>query len=387
MKRITRSFEPLNKAMGPEFWLMIRPFISIVLLIMMLPSMWILIKISLDTPTEDRVPIGDTIGGIMGPFVALLAAFLTFMAFYIQKLANDQVKNQFVMQSIETAFTEMCKIHRENVEGFELRSADRTVFWRGRRCFTYMIEELRWVFKVVDYVCHKENISLDKMFVSDLSYRLFFFGVDNIKPNEGPEKLWSLSSPKTNARKALNANEERIVQVVIHELQSIQRAYDAQLQRKKADLYGALLLNLHSHIPREEFKEVYLYYYPFSGHVVRLSHTYRQLYMTVCFIAENQKLIGGDKEQLETKKRFLRILRSQLNSDEQLLLYYNGLCFGKSWFDKGLFTEFKMIHNIVLPQANFGLHPKDHQILKDWIKYHPDEILFEWDENILPSEK
>lgn len=29
--------------------------------------------------------VGDTIGGVMGPFIALIAAFLTFMAFWIQK--------------------------------------------------------------------------------------------------------------------------------------------------------------------------------------------------------------------------------------------------------------------------------------------------------------
>lgn len=33
--------------------------------------------------------IGDTINGIMGPFIAIAAVLLTFAAFYIQKEAND----------------------------------------------------------------------------------------------------------------------------------------------------------------------------------------------------------------------------------------------------------------------------------------------------------
>ncbi len=33
--------------------------------------------------------IGDTIGGIMSPFIALAAVFVTFLAFYIQYQANQ----------------------------------------------------------------------------------------------------------------------------------------------------------------------------------------------------------------------------------------------------------------------------------------------------------
>jgi uncharacterized membrane protein len=42
--------------------------------------------------------VGDAIGGIMNPIVAIAAALLTFMAFYIQKLANDELKDQFLQQ-------------------------------------------------------------------------------------------------------------------------------------------------------------------------------------------------------------------------------------------------------------------------------------------------
>ena len=34
--------------------------------------------------------IGDTIGGTMSPFVGILAAVLTFMAFWIQYQANEE---------------------------------------------------------------------------------------------------------------------------------------------------------------------------------------------------------------------------------------------------------------------------------------------------------
>lgn len=42
--------------------------------------------------------VGDALDGILNPIIAIAAALLTFMAFYIQKLANDELKNQFIHQ-------------------------------------------------------------------------------------------------------------------------------------------------------------------------------------------------------------------------------------------------------------------------------------------------
>lgn len=42
--------------------------------------------------------VGDAVGGILNPIIAIAGALLTFLAFYIQKLANDDIKNQFLEQ-------------------------------------------------------------------------------------------------------------------------------------------------------------------------------------------------------------------------------------------------------------------------------------------------
>lgn len=44
--------------------------------------------------------IGDTIGGIMGPFVAIIASFLTFLAFLMQYQANEIQKKELKRQSM-----------------------------------------------------------------------------------------------------------------------------------------------------------------------------------------------------------------------------------------------------------------------------------------------
>lgn len=50
---------------------------------------WALVKHSwIDFSTTGQ--IGDTIGGIMGPFIAIAAAGLTFIAFWVQCKANIQ---------------------------------------------------------------------------------------------------------------------------------------------------------------------------------------------------------------------------------------------------------------------------------------------------------
>lgn len=51
-----------------------------------------------DNKPENFGVIGDALGGILNPVIAIAAALLTFLAFYIQKLANDELKNQFLYQ-------------------------------------------------------------------------------------------------------------------------------------------------------------------------------------------------------------------------------------------------------------------------------------------------
>jgi hypothetical protein len=48
---------------------------------------------------SDSSSVGDTISGLMNPFIGISAAILTFLAFYIQKQANDEIKIQFKDQS------------------------------------------------------------------------------------------------------------------------------------------------------------------------------------------------------------------------------------------------------------------------------------------------
>lgn len=59
--------------------------------------------------------MGDHLGGSTAPFIGGLACILTFMAFWAQIRANDEVKLQFKVQQFESQFSEMVRLNRENV--------------------------------------------------------------------------------------------------------------------------------------------------------------------------------------------------------------------------------------------------------------------------------
>lgn len=80
-----------------------------------------------------------------------------------------------------------------------------------------------------------------------------------------------------------------------------------------------------------------------NGHSNQLAHYYRQLFQTVKFIV-SQTIFT-----YEEKRKYIRILRSQLSNEEQVLLFYNWFSgFGKEWENENnsFLTDYRMIHNV-----------------------------------------
>lgn len=97
-----------------EFWKSFIWFLVIALLICCLP--WLLAKHSwIDFSTTGE--IGDTIGGIMGPFIAIAAAGLTFIAFWVQYKANIQQRHDIAIERFESNLFEMIHIQQEITNG------------------------------------------------------------------------------------------------------------------------------------------------------------------------------------------------------------------------------------------------------------------------------
>jgi len=61
-------------------------------------------------------PIGDTFGGIMGPFIAILAAWLAYKAFLMQYEANQQIKKDSEISRFETNFFQLLALQQKITE-------------------------------------------------------------------------------------------------------------------------------------------------------------------------------------------------------------------------------------------------------------------------------
>jgi heme/copper-type cytochrome/quinol oxidase subunit 2 len=124
-----------------------------------------------DEPNE----IGDTIGGILGPVIAIIVAALTFLAFWVQYKANEQQKSDLKTERFESKFYELLKFHMTNVDEMNIGNA---VF--KRKCFVHMFYELKLCYNIVlsykglliqTHPASEEYSSIDEY---DLAYKIFF---------------------------------------------------------------------------------------------------------------------------------------------------------------------------------------------------------------------
>jgi len=344
----TKSFQPVISKTTDEnehkpnqldwkiYFLLVLAFVTIVLAFI---SPFILTRPSVnqDFDFSTSGQIGDTIGGLMNPFIALAGVIVTGLAFYIQYKANQQQRELFLkeqaenkrqlqeqidnqnkqnqLQQFESQFYEMLKLHRENIsemkingydfeEGRTLKKFEKTT--EGRKIFVTMKTEFECILSIYskDRKLNKEGFQK--------CYKLFFSGLEEFDKTYPDENIFT-----ELFRKARKQHQEP-------ELDKITTNQD----RKEFLPYAKLYFN----------------YKPFAGHSSRLGHYFRHLYLTVKSIANSTIVTDYDE-----KMKYLRILRAQLSNHEQILLFYNWLSeYGSDWENKkhSFFTEYCMIHNL-----------------------------------------
>ncbi len=287
--------------------------------------------------------IGDTIGGLMNPFIALAGVLITGLAFYVQYKANELQRELFLLnqeetrshlqqqidhqnyqikeQQIESQFYEMLKLHRENIiemkingydfEEFKNVSKGKKVLLRkfekvteGRKIFVTMKTELEFIIAL-----YKTHYTLDKRGF-EKCYRIFFSGID-----ESDRKFPDDKEFTKYLRLARSQHDNPIDSILTND------------QRKE---YLTLKMNFN--------------YKPFSGHASRLGHYFRHLYLAVRSIANSEFITDYNQ-----RMKYLHLLRAQLSNHEQILLFYNWLSgYGGVWEDDNhqFFTEYCMIRNL-----------------------------------------
>lgn len=263
--------------------------------------------------------IGDTIGGLMSPFIALAAVFVTFLAFYIQFQANQLQRTLFRQEldsnKFENQFYEMLRLHKENVNEISITIKSSYYSGReeirnereinGRAVFKHFLYEIAILYNVAK----KSYKGWNNKELINRAYSTFFNGLDLAKSNI------LIESDRT----------------YIEELEKIQNV-------KNVTEFNNIINGYNIKLEWCNFKL-------FDGSSSHLGHYYRHLFQTVKFVANQSE----DFLNYAEKRKYLRIVRAQLANQEQAMLFYNWIAgFGSKWEnnENKFFTDYRMIHNL-----------------------------------------
>ena len=321
--------------------------------------------------------IGDTVNGVAGPFIALLAAILTFLAFYVQYQANVQQRNQFTsaankqklddleqektwkIERFENRFFELLKLHQINVA--EINMGYKSI---GRKSFVHMFYELRLCYVTIEAIisatsdAEKDKNNYENIKLMNFAYKIFFYGIG--------------AQSEKHYQKKFSKGERHLFISVKKKFEEIQESYE-DFRKKNTVIITPYVYNLPLNGIYDD-KTVEMFYFPFDGHINTLGHYFRHMFQTVNYVISRDFITEAEKYS------YLKTYRAQISNFEQLMIYYNAL----AWFDKEwkpIFTTYRFIKNIPLELADFDKNPSDQYAMEIefFRKQHHMEI-FESDE-------
>lgn len=296
--------------------------------------------------------IGDFIGGVVGTLFSLAGVLLLIITLRDQRVS-------FKRERFEQRFFELLKLHTNNLSEFEIAGVVK-----GRACFKYMINELRFIYRIVEVGALKENLMNDVPKVATerdylkMAYLIMFFGIGY--------------SSERQLMEIFNAEEAKIFNgFVKYNLEMVQKDYSKQSKNYES-------ISFTYHLPLTGIPDGFTFetrFYPFDGHSSRLGHYFRLLFQTVKYVDKQP----DDIISLGDKYDYAKNLRANLSNYEHLLLFYNSIStLGSEWIntDNNLIKKYALIKNIPLGIVDIGIHP--HEIFG---KYNDQgKFLFETDE-------
>jgi len=298
---------------------------------------------------EDSSNVANTINGIATPFLALISALLTFLAFWVQYQANVDQRDSFQKElsrrdkddkdrdktwkteRFEGRFYELLKLHKANVDEMDIANNVS-----ARKCFVPMFYELRYGYQILEKIL-KDNPLLVSERPDDFNplkfvYVVFFFGTG--------------SNSEKHFISDFNTFENKLYSLFDNKLEIIKSKYLKKVKKRP----NLRLITFKSPNPDKPEDSVDFYYCPFDGHISRLGHYYRHLFQTVHYIIAQQWFT------IDERYSYMKNLRAQLSNFEQLMLYYNAQAwFGNEWHQA--FTDYRLIKNLPIQLADIGEKP------------------------------
>lgn len=339
------------KTFDKKFWWIFCVFLCFIIVVLSFPFLFTQHQILKGIHFEDSGPIGDTIGGILGPFIAIGAAVLTFLAFWVQYKANEQQKIDLQIERFENRFYQLLQLHRNNINEISIRTRTK------QKAFISMFNELKFVYFMVKEVYRKTYLSLGYEEISDtklynIAYFLFFYGC---KPKA--IKMINL---------AMNNRHSEFINIVSKKLEELSSPIEGETLTVSDE--------------KDEPFTLRTWYNPFLGHTSRLGHYFRHVFQIVKYIDEHYP----NKDDFDAKYDYVRTLRAQLSSYEQLMIYYNAMsAFGDVWLrtpkdgEEFLLKKYCVLKNMPLALADFYKIPLE-VYGKEKLNCR-NKVMFEWD--------
>ncbi len=304
---------------------------------------------------EKTGAIGDTIGGIAGPFVAIIASLLTFLAFIEQLNLNREQMEQFKEQKIqfnkqmslqetqyanqleeqkrqfdtqmevqnniskrerfESQFFELLKMRKEFVNQMKIYTntigMGHPQIIQGADCFKQFYKELLFIKEIL-------GMEVEGQETSTAIYSIFFAGIDNAD-------LTDLM--KAHINKTIDSGKSYI---------------------------GHTLLEV----------------FP-DARMPHIRRYFRSLYHIANFITKAE--LFNTKEKYE----YFKTLKHQLSGEEQLLLLLNSLSkWGGDWITYGYITEWRFARDVSLEMVESVFVSKSelYKLINEHIQNDTDKI-------------
>jgi hypothetical protein len=325
-------------------------------------------------------PLGDTLGGVMNPFIAIAGVIITGLAFYAQYNANlafleanEDLKRQFKVQQFESQLYKLLDYHRSNI--IDMEFIERNDNFRGQKVLKSIITDVEVLFAelkrffdafapneiLTDEFKHqleeikkdRKEIEINELARINLAYYIVFIGLsatDTLTLMRTLKRFYNMEFLtevlfyfRLKPSDPIFWNHWKLINKITL-VKGFKTKYkdwgkeikeDEHRSEDDQDLNNALYT----------LSAAFRYY---GGHQFRLSHYFRNLFYIF-------KLINGaDFLELEQKKEYSKIIRSQLSTFELYLLFYNSVSkLGWNWefsnlnkSELQLISKYKIIKNI-----------------------------------------
>lgn len=301
-------------------------------------------SISFNNATDYTVSgqFGDFFGGVAGTLFALSGTLLIYLNFQEQRKQNE-------IAGFESSFFEMLRLHRDNVSELKYTKLKESgsIPYENRQVFREISKEFVECYREARHYSNSKNVNdyllpqyasklksvtqtagievdLIELAVIDLAYMIVFFGLGE----EGEQLIRHAARKKYNPKyyfrllyfmklKPKRRHENRW-----NLWQKLKDLHEEPFHKTLGNLYAGK--SKPDRMPRTDYlaceiaaQGKYEKYY--GGHQFRLGHYFRHLYQSYKFIDSSDFL------NPQQKRHYGKMLRAQLSTYEQALLFINSL--------------------------------------------------------------